>query len=73
MKKKVKFLEKQVKQGKMICIEAHKYLSGHLGYINVANTKKLRKQAICYKCINIYIIDDFNEKYKIQYKEQLVN
>ena len=53
----------------MTCIEAHKYLSGYLGYINVANTKKLRKQAICNRCINIYSIDDFNEKYKIQYKE----
>ena len=37
----------------MICIEAHKYLSGYLGYINVANTKKLRKQAICYRNMNI--------------------
>ncbi len=44
LKKKVKFLEKQVKQGKMTCIEAHKYLSGHLGYINVANTKNLENK-----------------------------
>ena len=28
----------------MTCIEAHKYLSGHLGYINVANTKKLENK-----------------------------
>ena len=44
LKKKVKFLEKQVKQGKMTSIEAHKYLSGHLGYINVANTKNLENK-----------------------------
>ena len=25
----------------MTCIEAHKYLSGHLGYINVASKKNL--------------------------------
>ena len=28
----------------MTCIEAHKYLSGHLGYINVANTKNLENK-----------------------------
>ena len=28
----------------MTSIEAHKYLSGHLGYINVANTKKLENK-----------------------------
>ena len=28
----------------MICIEAHKYLSGYLGYINVANTKNLENK-----------------------------
>ena len=44
LKKKVKFLEKQVKQGKMTCIEAHKYLSGHLGYINVASKKNLENK-----------------------------
>ena len=44
LKKKVKFLEKQVKQGKMTSIEAHKYLSGHLGYINVASTKNLENK-----------------------------
>ena len=44
LKKKVKLLEKQVKQGKMTCIEAHKYLSGHLGYINVASKKNLENK-----------------------------
>ena len=44
LKKKVKFLEKQVKQGNITSKEAHKYLSGHLGYINVANTKNLENK-----------------------------
>jgi len=28
----------------MTSIEAHKYLSGHLGYINVASTKNLENK-----------------------------
>ena len=44
LKQKVKFLEKQVKQGKMTSKEAHKYLSGHLGYINIANTANLENK-----------------------------
>ena len=44
LKKKVKFLEKQVKQGNITSKEAHKYLSGHLGYINVADTKNLENK-----------------------------
>ena len=44
LKKKVKFLEKQVKQGKMTCIEAHIYLSVLLGYINVSNKKNLENK-----------------------------
>lgn len=44
LKKKVKLLEKQVKQGNITSKEAHKYLSGHLGYINVASTKNLENK-----------------------------
>lgn len=44
LKQKVKFLEKQVKQGEITSKEAHKYLSGHLGYISIANTVNLENK-----------------------------
>ena len=44
LKQKVKFLENQVKQGKMTSKEAHKYLSGHLGYMKIANTVNLENK-----------------------------
>ena len=41
LKKKVNFLEKQIYKGKMSTKEAYKYLTGHIGYINIANVKNL--------------------------------
>ena len=42
LKKKIKYLKNQIKQGKITSKEARKYLSGHLGYIKIANTKNLK-------------------------------
>ena len=41
LKKKVKYLKQEIKQGKMTSKEAKKYLAGHLGYIKYANTRNL--------------------------------
>lgn len=41
LKKKVKKLEKLVKEGKIKSLEAHKYLTGHMGYIKIANVRNL--------------------------------
>ena len=42
LKSKVKKLTQEIKQGKISSKEAHKYLSGHLGYINIANVNTLK-------------------------------
>ena len=44
LKKKVKKLENQIKNGKITSKEAHKYLVGHIGYIKYANTKNLENK-----------------------------
>ena len=41
LKKKVQYLMGQVKLGKMSSKEAQKYLTGHLGYIKIANVHTL--------------------------------
>lgn len=41
LKKKVLYLTGKVKLGKMSSKEAQKYLTGHLGYIKIANVHKL--------------------------------
>ena len=41
LKKKVKYLTNQIKQGSISSKEAQKYLCGHLGYIKYANVKNL--------------------------------
>ena len=41
LKKKVKYLKKQIYKGSMTSKEARKYLAGHLGYIKYANTHNL--------------------------------
>ena len=41
LKKKIKSLKYEIKQGNITSKEAHKYLSGHLGYIEIANVKSL--------------------------------
>lgn len=51
-KSKVKQLTKQVKAGKMTSKEAYKYLSGHLGYIKIANTRNLEKRLFYNENIN---------------------
>ncbi len=51
-KNKVKQLTKQVKAGKMTSKEAYKYLSGHLGYIKIANTKNLEEKLFYNKNVN---------------------
>ena len=41
LKKKVRFLTKQIKQGKLTSKEAKKYLCGHMGYIKIADVYNL--------------------------------
>ena len=41
LKKKIKFLKEEIKQGNMSSKEAKKYLCGHLGYIQNANVYNL--------------------------------
>ena len=41
LKKKIKYLKYEIKNGRMTSKEAKKYLSGHLGYIKIANVKTL--------------------------------
>ena len=41
LKKKIKKLTEQVKEGKITRKEAKKYLSGHMGYIKIANIYNL--------------------------------
>lgn len=41
LKKKVKYLKHEIKQGKMNSEEAKKYLAGHMGYIKYANVNNL--------------------------------
>ena len=51
-KNKVKQLIKQVKAGTMTSKEAYKYLSGHLGYIKIANTKNLEDRLFYNENVN---------------------
>ena len=44
LKNKVKKLEQAVKEGKITSKDAHKYLTGHLGYIKIANVKSLTER-----------------------------
>ena len=41
LKKKIKYLKYEIRNGRMTSKEAHKYLSGHMGYIKIANAKML--------------------------------
>ena len=41
LKKKIKKLKQEIKEGKITSKEAKKYLAGHLGYIKIANVKNL--------------------------------
>lgn len=45
-KKKVKNIEKEIKEGNLSSKEARTYLTGHLGYFNIANTYELEKKKI---------------------------
>ena len=49
LKKKVKKLQELVRQGKITSSEAHKYLAGHLGYIQIANVKTLKHKLFYYE------------------------
>ncbi len=41
LKKKIKYLKEEIKNGRMTSYEAKKYLCGHLGYIQYANVHNL--------------------------------
>ncbi len=42
LKKKIKYLKQEIKTGNMSSKEAKKYLSGHMGYIQIADVKNLK-------------------------------
>ena len=44
LKNKVKYLEKEIKEGRMTSKEAKKYLAGHLGYIKIADVYNLKNK-----------------------------
>lgn len=44
LKKKIKLLKWQIKDGKTTSKEARKYLAGHIGYIKYANIYNLSKK-----------------------------
>ena len=41
LKKKIKYLRYEIKNGRMSSKDAKRYLAGHLGYLKIANTKNL--------------------------------
>ena len=41
LKKKIKYLRYQIKNGRMSSKDAKRYLAGHLGYLKIANTRNL--------------------------------
>lgn len=41
LKKKIKYLRYEIKNGKMTYKDAKRYLAGHLGYLKIANTRNL--------------------------------
>ena len=42
LKLKIKYLEKQIQNGKLSTKEAYRFLCGHIGYIKMANVKNLQ-------------------------------
>ena len=44
LKEKIKKLKYQIKTNQLSTKEAYKYLAGHLGYIDIANVKKLKEK-----------------------------
>lgn len=44
VKQKLKYLEKQIKLGEMSSIEAYKYVTGYIGYINIAKATSLTEK-----------------------------
>ena len=41
LKKKIKYIRYEIKNGKMTSKDAKRYLAGHLGYLKIANTRNL--------------------------------
>ena len=41
LKKKIKYLRYEIKNGRMSSKDAKRYLAGHLGYLKIANTRNL--------------------------------
>lgn len=41
LKKKIKYLRYQIKNGRMSSKDAKRYLAGHLGYLKIGNTRNL--------------------------------
>ena len=48
LKKKIKVLKEKIKQGKITSKEAKRYLAGHVGYIQIADTYNLERKLFFY-------------------------
>ena len=48
LKRKVKELKEKIKQGEITSKEAKKYLAGHMGYIQIADTYNLERKLFFY-------------------------
>ena len=44
LKKKIKKLKQQIKEGEITSKEAYRYLAGHMGYIKIADTYTLEEK-----------------------------
>ena len=44
LKKKIRKLREMIKEGKISSLNARKYLTGHMGYIKIANTWNLENK-----------------------------
>ena len=47
LKKKIKYLKYEIRNGNMTSKEAKKYLAGHMGYIKYANVNNLLEKLLC--------------------------
>ena len=44
LKKKIKYLKQEIRNGEMTSKEAKKYLAGHMGYIQIADVNNLKRK-----------------------------
>ena len=57
LKKKIKYLRYEIKNGRMSSKDAKRYLAGHLGYLKIANTRNLELKLLFKKKKHIWYMD----------------